>query len=156
MQKETELQFLTFKLDEQEYALSIANVVQVMRMVAVTRAPKAPAFVEGVFNLRGKVVPVIDTRKRLGLLPKAWDLDTQLLIAQAHGLTIALIVDVVSEVLTLPVGNLEPPEQIGAAMAYLTAVGKLGDRLLLIVDPNKLLTDEIARLGSSTNTGMAV
>ena len=135
------IQLLTFKLDDQEYALDIANVVQVVRMVAITRAPKAPDFVEGMVNLRGKVIPVVDIRKRCGLATKPYDLNTQLLIARADGRMMALIVDVVSEVLTMPTENIEPPSQIGPEMENLAAVGKLGDRLLLIIDPGTILAE---------------
>ncbi|HLF25126.1 MAG TPA: chemotaxis protein CheW [Anaerolineae bacterium] len=137
----TPAQLLTFKLDEQDYALDIANVVQVVRMVAVTRPPNTPEYVEGMINLRGKVIPVIDTRKRCGLAAQPHDLNTQLLIARANDRTLALIVDVVSEVLTLPADSLESPEAIGVALQHLAAVGKLDDRLLLILDPNTLLAD---------------
>ena len=141
-----ELQLLTFQLDGQEYALEIGHVVQVVRMVAVTRAPKAPDFVEGMINLRGKVIPVINIRRRCGLVDKAYDLNTQLLIARAGGRQMALMVDVVSEVLSMPADALEPPEDIGAAMKHVRSVGKLGDRLILIIEPGSLLSDDEARL----------
>ncbi len=142
MQKTNNLvQLLTFKLDDQEYALNIANVVQVVRMVALTRPPQAPDYIDGIFNLRGKVIPVINIRKRCGLRSKSPDLDTQLLIARAEGRTMAIAVDVVSEVLALPTERLEPPEQIGPEMKFLSAVGKVDDRLILILDPNTLLTN---------------
>lgn len=141
-QKKSEtVQLLTFKLDDQEYALDIANVVQVVRIVALTRPPKAPDYVEGLFNLRGKVIPVINVRKRYALPTKPHDLDTQLLIAKANGRMMAITVDAVSEVLTLPVDSIEPPEAIGPEMEYLSAVGKVGDRLILILDPNTLMTN---------------
>jgi purine-binding chemotaxis protein CheW len=139
--KAEEIQLLTFKLDEQEYALNIANVVQVVRMVAVTKTPQAPHYVEGVVNLRGKVIPVVDIRKRYNLPGKPCDLNTQLLIARTDRRLMALIVDVVSKVLTLPSGQLEPPAHIGPEMDNLAAVGKLGDRLLLILDPATLLPE---------------
>jgi purine-binding chemotaxis protein CheW len=139
-----DLQLLTFKLDDQEYALNIANVVQVVRMVAVTRALKAPAFVEGMINLRGRVIPVVSLRQRCGLLNRPYDLNTQLLITRTDGRMMALMVDVVSEVLTIPADCVEPPDQIGADMEHLLAVGKLGDRLILILDPSTLLSDDIA------------
>jgi len=154
--KDETLQLLTFKLDDQEYALNIANVVQVVRMVALTRPPKAPEYVEGLFNLRGKVVPVINVRKRYGLPVKPHDLDTQLLIAKTDGLMMAITVDVVSEVLMLPKSNIEPPERIGPEMEYLSAVGKVGDRLILILDPNTLMTNaEVARKGEVESMEMA-
>jgi purine-binding chemotaxis protein CheW len=141
-QKKIEIvQLLTFKLDDQEYALNIANVVQVVRMVALTRPPKAPDYMEGLFNLRGKIIPVINVRARYGLPTKPHDLETQLLIAKANGHTMAITVDAVSEVLTLPVDNLESPEAIGPEMEFLSAVGKVGDRLILILDPNMLMTN---------------
>ena len=142
VQKKNEtVQLLTFKLDDQEYALHIANDVQVIRMVALTRPPQASDSVEGIFNLRGKVVPVVNIRQRCGLAAKPCDLDTQLLIAQANGQTMAIAVDVVSEVLTLPTDRIEPPEQIGLESTALAAVGKVDDRLILILDPNTLLTN---------------
>ncbi len=144
---EGDLQLLTFKLADQEYALDIGNVVQVVRMVAVTRAPKAPPHIEGMINLRGKVIPVINLRQRCGLRDEPYDLNTQLLIARFNGRMLALMVDVVSEVLSVAQDGIEPPDQIGPQMKYLSAVGKLGDRLILILDLHTLLTDEEARGG---------
>jgi purine-binding chemotaxis protein CheW len=140
-----ETQLVTFKLDDQEYALDIANVVQVVRMVAITQMPEAPEIVEGVINLRGKVIPVIDIRRRFGLLAKPYDLNTQLLITRMDGRMMALIVDVVSEVLTMPASSIEAPSEIAPQMKNLSAVGKLGDRLLLILDLDRILTFEEER-----------
>jgi purine-binding chemotaxis protein CheW len=144
-----EIQLVTFRLEDQEYALDIANVVQVVRMVATTSMPEAPKIVRGVINVRGKVIPVIDVRKRFNLPAKVDDLNTQLLIAQMDGRLMALIVDAVSEVLTMPAGNIEPPSEIAPQMERLSAVGKLGDRLLLMLDLNRVLTvQEETRLRS--------
>lgn len=144
--KNGNVQLLTFKLDDQEYALDIANVVQVVRMVALTRPPKAPEYVEGMFNLRGKVIPVIDVRRRYGLPAKPYDLDTQLLIATTNDRTLAIMVDEVSEVLTLSMDSIEPPEAIGPELEYLAAVGKVDDRLILILDPDTLMANPAERL----------
>lgn len=135
------IHLLTFRLNEQEYALNLANVVQVVRMVAVTHAPKTSDELEGVINLRGKIIPVVDLRKRCGLPAKPHDLDTQLLIAQGNGHMVALAVDVVSEVLALPPDNIEPTSTIGAELEFLSAVGKLGDRMILILDPAQVLKE---------------
>ncbi|MCK4471744.1 MAG: chemotaxis protein CheW [Anaerolineae bacterium] len=123
-----ETQLVTFRLDDQEYALPIANVVQVVRIVAITPMPEVSKIVKGVINVRGKVIPVIDVRKRFNLPAKSHDLNTQLLIAQMDNRMMALIVDVVSEVLTMPAGNIEPPLEIAPQMERLSAVGKLGNR----------------------------
>ncbi|MDY6875191.1 MAG: chemotaxis protein CheW [Chloroflexota bacterium] len=134
-------QLLTFRLDDQEYALDIANVVQVVRMVAITQVPKVPEVVAGVINLRGRVIPVINLRKRCGLPAKPYGLNDQLLIAKTDGRMMGLIVDVVSEVLTMPSGSLDFASEIGGrSIEYLSAVGKMDDRLLLILDPNMILT----------------
>jgi len=135
-------QLVIFKLDDQEYALDITNVVQVVRMVAITPMPEASEVVEGVINLRGKVIPVVDVRRRFGLPLKPYDLNTRLLISRWDGRMMALIVDVVSEVLTMPTSNIEPPSEIAPQLERLSAVGKLGDRLLLILDLGGILTFE--------------
>ena len=136
------VQLLTFKLDNQEYALKTANVVQVTRMVAMVRPPKSSEFIEGVFNLRGSVIPVINIRKLFGLPAKTYDMNTHLLIAQSDSHTMALAVDVVSEVLTMLSQHLEEPERIGVQNGYLSAVGKIGSRLILILNPNAFLAGE--------------
>ena len=137
-----EAQLVIFRLDDQEYALDITNVVQVVRMVAITPMPEASDVVEGVINLRGKVIPVVDIRRRFGLPPKSYDLNTRLLITRWDGRMMALIVDVVSEVLAMPTSNIEPPSEIAPQMERLSAVGKMGDRLLLILDLGRALTFE--------------
>jgi purine-binding chemotaxis protein CheW len=140
-----DVQLLTFKLDDQEYALHIGNVVQVIRMVAITRAPKAPETVEGLINLRGRVIPVINLRKRFGLSHRPIDLNTHLLIARNGDKVLALVVDVVSEVLTMPGNALEFSGLEMETTDYLWAVGKLGDRLVLVLDLEKTLSYEDER-----------
>lgn len=150
------VQLLTFKLDDQEYALAIADVVQVVRMVALNRLPQAPDCVEGVINLRGKVIPVINIRKRCGLPSKPYNANTQLLIAQSHERSMALIVDVVSEVLSLSESQIEAPERVAPQLKQLRGVGKLGNRLILLLDPDTLLPhDSQAEHSSSASTNSA-
>ena len=143
-----EVQLVTFKLDDQEYGLSIENVVEVVRMVAITRIPRAPDVMEGIINLRGRVVPVINLRKRFGARARPKDLDTRLLVARIGGRVIALIVDTVSEVLKLDAESLDASDAVATGVTqYLSAIGKLGDRLLLIVDLDAILSfDEESRL----------
>lgn len=136
-----DIQLLAFRLDEQEYALDISHVVQVVRMAALTRPPAAPDYVAGLINLRGTVIPVIDTRRRCGLPVKAYDLDTQLLIARADQRLLGLIVDTVSEVLTLPADNVIRPDAIIPELAHFSAVVKIDHRLLLVLDPATFLAD---------------
>lgn len=134
------LQLLTFKVDDREYALNLANVVQIVRMVSQTHA-QAPDAVEGMFNLRGRIIPVVNVRKECGLPIKPCELNTPLVIARSNGHVMALTVDAVSDVLTLPLGNLEPGEPSAPEMAHVWAVGRLADRALFILDPSTLWTE---------------
>lgn len=134
-------QLLSFRLDEQEYALDIANVVEVVRMVAITPVPGAAGSIAGMINLRGNVIPVINIRRRFGLPDRPYDLNDHLLIARTNGRVMGLIVDRVSEVLTMPASNLQPALEVGPQRAaYISQVGRLGDRLLLILDLDALLS----------------
>jgi purine-binding chemotaxis protein CheW len=134
------VQLLTFKVDDREYALNLANVVQIVRMVAVHRASQMPDSVEGLFNLRGTNIPVVDVRKECGLPAKPLELNTPLVIAHSNGRILALTVDAVADVLTVPVGNIELREFATPEMAHIAAIGRLADRSLLILDPSTLGT----------------
>ena len=141
-----EKQVVTFCLDEQEYALDVANVVEVVRMVAITKSSQAAGAFVGMINLRGLVIPVLNLRQCLGLPDKAISLDDQLLIVQVGERNAALIVDSVEEALIIPADRLASPQHIAAELAQdLDAVAKLGDRLLLIIDPLALLPEDAVR-----------
>lgn len=134
------MQLLTFKVDDREYALNLANVVQIIRMVAVNHAPQAPDSIEGMFNLRGRIIPVVDIRKECGLPAKPSGPNTPLVIARANGHIMALTVDAVSDVLTVQISNIELRESAGPKMAHVLAVRKLADHALFILDPSSLWT----------------
>ena len=131
---------LTFKVDDREYALNLANVVQIVRMVAVAHTGQGPDSVEGMFNLRGRNIPVVDIRKECGLPVKPCGLNTPLVIARSNGHVIALSVDAISDVLTVPINNIEPCQLATPEMAHILAIGRLADRALFILDPNTLGT----------------
>ncbi|MCB9420338.1 MAG: purine-binding chemotaxis protein CheW [Ardenticatenaceae bacterium] len=146
MSKNKNTQVLTFQLGSQEYALDIINIVRVVRMVAVTPAPNTPPVIEGVVNVRGRVIPVLNLRIRFGLTAVPPTIHNHLLIVRTTDRTLGLIVDRVSKVLTLGANELDDAAGMGSAMArYLAAVGKLNDRLLLILDPDSLLSVEEAK-----------
>jgi len=139
---ENEKQVVTFCLDTQEYALDVAHVAQVVRMVAITKSVQASRNIEGMINLRGKVVPVLNLRRCLGLAEKPISLDDQLLIVSVRDRSAALIVDSVEEALIIPADRLESPSSISFELAEdLEAVAKLGDRLLMVIDPLRLLPE---------------
>lgn len=135
-EKDNTVQLLAFKMGDQEFALNLDYVAQIVRVVS--RAPaQAPDCVEGMFNLRGKSIPVVDIRKAWGLPAKSYEPGTLLLIARAQSRVMALIVDAVSDVLNLPLTQLEPRP---AGAAYVSAVGRLADRTVFILDPHTLGT----------------
>lgn len=138
------LQLVSFKIGEEEFGVDILKVQEINRMIEVTRVPNAPEYVEGVVNLRGKVIPVVDLRKRLGMLSKEKDKNTRIIIVELSGKTVGFVVDAVREVLRIPKSVTEPPPSLtsGAMNAeYITAVGKLDDRLLTLLDLEKVLNN---------------
>jgi len=135
------LQLVSFKLGNEEFGVDILKVQEINRMLQVTHVPNAPPYVEGVINLRGKVIPVVDLRQRLGLERKENDKHTRIIVMELSGKVIGFVVDAVSEVLRIQKSVTEPPPQIGDGMnaQYITAVGKLDDRLLTLLDLEKVL-----------------
>jgi purine-binding chemotaxis protein CheW len=137
------LQLVSFKIGNEEFGVDILNVQEINRMVKITQVPNAPKFVEGIINLRGRVIPVIDLRVRLGIPKKEFDKDTRIVVLDIEGKTIGFLVDSVSEVLRIPRNITEAPPEIttGINSEYIKSVGKLEDRLLILIDLNKILTN---------------
>ena len=135
------LQLVSFKIGGEEFGVDILKVQEINRMLEVTRVPNSPSHVEGVINLRGKVIPVADLRRRFGMQRKEHDKDTRIVVVELSGRIIGFIVDAVSEVLRIPksVTELPPPIVAGVEADYITAVGKLEDRLLILLDLEKVL-----------------
>ena len=136
------LQLVTFRLGKEEYSLDILKVQEIIRHMELTRVPKAPDFVDGVINLRGKVIPVIDLRKRFGLPVDEKTNETRIIVVDVATRTVGLKVDAVSEVLRLPSDTVEPPPAMvtGVESDYKKGVGKLDGRLLILLDVAKILT----------------
>ncbi|WP_291321327.1 chemotaxis protein CheW [Desulfonatronospira sp.] len=138
------LQMVTFNIGGEEFGVEILTVQEIIRMMQITKVPKAPDFVEGVINLRGKVIPVIDLRKRFGLEPKGHDKNTRIVVVEINKMIVGFIVDSVSEVLRIPADTVEPPPPVVAGLdsEYISGVGKLEDRLLILLDLDRLLSRE--------------
>ena len=145
------LQLVTFRIGEEEFGVDILRVQEIIRIMEITRVPKAPDFVEGVINLRGKVIPIIDLRKRFGLEVKEHDKHTRIIVIEMNNMIVGFVVDAVSEVLRIPADTVEPPPPAvmgGIDSEYISGVGKLEDRLLILLDLDKLLSqEEQAELG---------
>lgn len=139
------LQLVIFQLGGEEFGVEIMQVQEIIRMPDITRIPQSPEFVEGVINLRGKIIVVINLDTRFGLDLKELDENSRIIIVEVGETVVGMIVDSVSEVLRLPTTNVEPaPEIIKAKIHadYLKGVGKLDDRLLILLDLEKVLSEE--------------
>jgi len=138
-----ELQLVIFQLTDEEYAIPIIQVHEIIKPTDVTRIPGMPDFVEGVINLRGKVIPIIDIRKRFRLQQKKADEETRVIVVDVGEHTVGLIVDSVTEVLRLSLESIDPvPTTIAKISSeYLRGIGKLKERLLIILDVEKMLTE---------------
>ncbi|MEK6791533.1 MAG: chemotaxis protein CheW [Deltaproteobacteria bacterium] len=136
------LQLVTFRLGQEEFSLDILKVQEIIRHMELTRVPRSPDFVEGVINLRGRVIPVLDLRKRFGL-PDAEDTSaTRIIVVEVEGVTVGLKVDGVSEVLRINADTVEPPPALVTNIEsdYIKGVGKLDNRLLILLDVSKILS----------------
>lgn len=137
------IQLVTFKIAHEEFGVDILKVQEIIRMLPITKVPNAPPFVEGVINLRGKVIPVIDMRKRFGMAACAHDSHTRIKVMDLQGQVVGFVVDAVSEVLRIKESTVEPPPPVvaGIGSEYMRGVGKLEDRLLILLDLDKLLSE---------------
>lgn len=136
------LQIVTFSLNKEEFGVDILKVHEINRLMEITRVPRAPAFVDGVINLRGKIIPIVNLRKRFELSPLENDKDTRIIIMEVHDIIVGFIVDRVSEVLRLPANIVEaaPPVISGIDADYISGIGKLNDRLLIMLDLEKVIS----------------
>ena len=146
----SELQLVSFNIGSEEFGVDILKVQEINRMVEITKVPQAPHYVEGVINLRGKVIPIIDLRKRFNLEMKEYDKNTRIVVVDINNNIMGMIVDAVSEVLRLPADTVEPPPELvtGVNSEYIKAVAKLEDRLLIFLDLSKVIdVEEMAAIG---------
>ena len=129
------LQLVGFHVGGEEFGIDILRVQEIIRAQQLTRVPNSPEFMEGVMNLRGKIIPVITLRKRFGLEEAPPDKQNRIVVVEIQGTVLGFIVDAVSEVLRIPADTVEPPPRLGLVeREYVSGVGKLGDRLLILLD----------------------
>jgi purine-binding chemotaxis protein CheW len=137
-------QLVTFSIGDEEFGVNILQVQEIIRTMEITHVPRAPEFVEGVINLRGKVIPIVDMRRRFGLRSKEHDKYTRIIVIEIDMIIVGFVVDSVSEVLRIPASSVQPPPPVVAGMDsdYIDGVGKLDDRLLILLDLDSLLDNE--------------
>lgn len=133
-------QSILFKMGDEFYGLSISLVKEIIKPLPVTRFPKSPPYVEGVIDLRGRILPIINLRKMFGLEPAAETDDTRFVDLQLDGLNVGIIVDAVSEVMSIPQHLIEaaPPIVAGVEGKYLQGIARLNDKLIMLLDVDEI------------------
>lgn len=133
--------FLTFFLADEDYGIAIRHVIEIIGIQKITEVPDMPSFVKGVINLRGKVIPVMDVRARFHLPSQEYDERTCIIVVNVDDQSTGLIVDRVCEVADIPAANVEaaPGSGKGAADSYIMGLGKVGDRVKILLDARRLL-----------------
>jgi purine-binding chemotaxis protein CheW len=139
--EKTFAQFVGFEIDGQEYAFRIEQIQEIVILPKVTAVPQAPDFCEGVSNLRGAIIPIINLRKLFGLKPIPPNAETRTIVVNVGEQTMGCTVDMVSQVIRIPQDSIQPaPEALVTdGMDYVIGFGKLEDRLLVLVDIDRLL-----------------
>ncbi|HET9180832.1 MAG TPA: chemotaxis protein CheW [Candidatus Angelobacter sp.] len=145
-----ELHIVGFRIGRETFGVQIALVHEIVRVPEITAVPDSPNYVEGVINLRGKIISVIDLRKRFGETEIVPSKKNRILVTETDGKLVGLIVDSASEVLKIPESEIEPPPPVFDAgdVNYVTGLGKLHGRLIILIDLTKVLQKgELRRLG---------
>ena len=144
----SEIQLVIFKLGREEYGVSILQVQEIKRITEITRVPHTPDYIKGVINLRGSVLPVIDLKNRLNLPQQGSTEDMRIIIVKVKDISVGMIVDAVSEVMTINEKDIDSPDVVAGSVSanYLSGVGKLENRLLILLN-----LDEITGLGQEVN-----
>lgn len=137
--------YLTFWTDKQLFGVPISNVEQIIGLQEITEIPEFPHYAKGIISLRGSIIPVIDMRLRLSKLEQEYNLRTCIIVTNINGNNVGFIVDEVDEVTEIPENDITSPPKMGDdnIHSYLIGVGKLEDKIVLLMDTNKLLSDDI-------------
>ena len=148
------IKLIVFQLMNKEYAIPVNQVRSIEKIEHITRVPRTEKFIKGVINLRGVITPIIDLRSRFGLDEVAYSESTRVIIAGLNDLEVGFIVDLANDVIDIPVDSIEPPpEVVGVAETeYINGVAKIGNRLLILIDLEKILNTE-ERLSLLGNEG---
>lgn len=140
--------YLTFLLDQEDYGVAILKVREIIGLMDITKVPQTPEYVEGVINLRGKIIPVIDLRTKFGLSRAQYNEQTCIIVVDV-GMMMGLIVDTVQEVYDITDAQIEPPPRLGASVdtSFILGMGKVKDDVKILLDIDQVLTaDELVVL----------
>lgn len=142
--------FLTFSLGSEFYGIEIMYVTEIIGIQVITEVPELPEYIKGIINLRGKIIPVMDVRLRFKKQSREYNDRTCVVVVDMNGMFVGLIVDSVSEVISIPEQDIVPPPKLSAVSnRYIKGIGKVGNEVKLILDCNKLLNeDEVESLSN--------
>lgn len=137
--------YMTFKSGDETYGLGISYVSEIIGIQQITVIPETEEYIKGLINLRGKIIPVVDVRIRFKKEPKEYNDRTCIIVIEVKGVMIGLIVDTIAEVVTISDEDIVPPPSLGAnahTNKYVYGIGRVGNEVKLLLDPDKLLNDE--------------
>lgn len=136
-------QYLTFSLGDEFYGIEIKNITEIIKIQSITQMPELPDHIKGIINLRGKIIPVMDVRLRFRKESQEYNDRTCVIVVDIKNISIGLIVDSVSEVLSIAEGDIVPPPEVNrGGNRYIKGIGKVDNEVKLILDCDKLLNDE--------------
>mgnify|MGYP006280720841 CR=1 FL=1 len=154
--------YLTFKLGEEEFAAHVSKVLSIMEMVKITKVPKSPEYMQGVINLRGQVLPVVDTRIKFGMTPTEFTANTCIVVmeVEVNGeyVQVGTLVDSVQEVLEISDDQIQPPPSIGNKYKseFISGMAKLDEHFIMMLDMDHVFSaEEIMNVQASTEEGQA-
>jgi len=147
-------EFLTFSLADEHYALDILSVKEIRGYEAVTKIANAPAFIKGVINLRGDIVPIVDLRIKFNVGSATYDEFTIVIVLHVHDRIVGIVVDGVSDVVNVSKEQLRPPPNFGVAFdsRYLLGLATINEQMIIFVDINQLITSEEITLLNTQST----
>lgn len=143
------IQLVSFNLEKEEYGVNVLKVREIIRLPSITRVPNTPGYVEGVINLRGKVIPIMSMRRKFGLAEVDYDKSTRIMVMEVDGELMGFIVDAVSEVIRISQNEIQPPPPVvtsGVDQECMAGVINQADRLLILLDLEKITSSEERRL----------
>ncbi|MBD3267388.1 chemotaxis protein CheW [bacterium] len=148
-------QYVSFVLAGEEYGVPILSVQEIIRYETVTRVPQSSEFIEGVLNLRGQVIPVVNLRKKFALEERELDNSTRIIVVEVQGRVVGMVVDEVSEVMQIDSDDIAPPPPLGTTVQadFISGMGKIDDKLIILLDIDRILTEEEANLVQGAVSG---